>query len=185
MPIVLHWFRRDLRLTDNTALYYAAASLAHVVPAYVLSDWKTHHGWTGPKRQQFLCGCLESLSKNLESIGSKLIIRAGDAIEELEKLAEETGAEAIYFNRSPDPFGQKTEEKLAALCKRLGIECHGFKDTVMHGPDEVLTGSDQPYRVFTPYSKNWLALPKAPPLPRVANLGAASEVPSLETPTLA
>ena len=147
MPTVLHWFRRDIRLSDNTALYHAAHSGAHVVPVYVLSDWKKHHGWTGPKRQQFLCGCLESLSKNLETIGSKLIIRAGDAIKELEKLIKETEAEAIYFNRSPDPFGKQTEKKLVALCERLGIKCHGFKDTVMHEPDEVLTGSDQPYRV--------------------------------------
>ncbi len=185
MPNVLHWFRRDLRLTDNTALYHAAHSGSQVVPVYVLSTWRKHHGWTGPKRQAFLCGCLESLAKNLETIGSKLIVRAGDAVDELEKLARETGATAIYFNRDPDPFGKAVEKKLATMCGRLGIECHGCKDTVMHEPEEVLTGSNLPYRVFTPYSKNWLALPKPPPLARVTSLGAAAKVDSLDLPTLA
>lgn len=185
MPTAIHWFRRDLRLSDNTALHCAAHAVDSVVPVYVLSSWKKHHGWTGPKRQEFLCGCLESLAKNLEVIGSKLVIRAGDAVDELEKLVKETKAEAIYFNRDPDPYGKATEKKLAALCERLGIGCYGFKDCVMHEPDEVLTGSQQPYRVFTPYSKNWLALPKLPPVPRVVSLGAAARVQSLALPTLA
>ena len=44
---VIHWFRRDLRLTDNPALTAAAKDGARVVPCYVLSDWKATHGWTG------------------------------------------------------------------------------------------------------------------------------------------
>lgn len=183
MSVVIHWFRRDLRLTDNTALSHAAKA-GVVVPAYVLSSWKQSHGWTGAKRQAFLCGNLESLVKNLETIGSKLIIRAGDAIAELEKLARETNAEAIYFNRDPDPFGKTIETKLQAMCQNLGIQCLGFKDTVMHEAHEVLTGTGQPYRVYTPYSKNWLGLPKLAPLPRPTSLGPAATVPSLPVPTL-
>ena len=183
MSFVIHWFRRDLRLTDNTALHHAAKA-GIVVPAYVLSHWKQSHGWTGPKRQHFLCGNLESLAKNLETIGSKLILRAGDAVAELEKLASETNAKAIYFNRDPDPFGKAVESKLQAMCQNLGIQCLGFKDTVMHEAPEVLTATGQPYRVYTPYSKNWLGLPKLAPLPRVASLGPAPTVPSLPVPTL-
>ena len=185
MPTVLHWFRRDLRLTDNTALYQAVQTGAQVVPVYVLSTWKGQHGWTGPKRQQFLCGSLESLARNIETLGSRLIFRAGEAVAELETLARETQAEAIYFNRDPDPFGKRMEEQVVAMCQRLGIRCLGHKDTVLHEPGEVLTGSELPYRVYTPYSKNWLAQPKAPPLPRVNTLGNASPVDSLPVPTLA
>ena len=76
---VIHWFRRDLRLTDNTALHHAAAAADQVIPVYILSDWKHSHQWTGSRRQHFLCGNLESLAKNLETIGSKLIIRQGAA----------------------------------------------------------------------------------------------------------
>ena len=185
MPTVLHWFRRDLRLTDNTALHEAVRTGSQVVPVYVLSTWKGLHGWTGPKRQQFLCGSLDSLARNVETLGARLIFRAGEAVAELEKLTRETQAEAIYFNRDPDPFGKRVEEQVAAMCQRLGIRCHGHKDTVLHEPGEVLTGSELPYRVYTPYAKNWLAQPKAPPLPRVNTLGNASPVASLPAPTLA
>ncbi len=185
MPPVIHWFRRDLRLTDNTALAQAAATGQAVVPVYVLSHWREQHGWTGPKRQQFLCGNLESLARNLEACQSRLIVRAGDAVSELEHLVRETGAEAIYFNRDPDPFGRQTEIRLAAMCQRLGIRCCGCKDVVLHEADEVLTGAGEPYRVFTPYSRNWLNLPMPAVLPRVTNLGVAPDVASLPLPTLA
>ncbi len=183
---VLHWFRRDLRLTDNTALHHATQAAEQVVPVYVLSDWKKQHGWTGANRQQFLCGNLESLARNLETIGGRLILRSGKADAELERLVRETQAGAIYFNRDYDPYGREMEKKIAALCTRLGIECHGFDDRVMHAPETVLTGSAQPYRVYTPYSKNWLSLPKTAPWPRVSTLGPkpADSLEGLPVPTL-
>ena len=183
MFVVIHWFRRDLRLTDNTALHQAAKA-GVVVPAYVLSSWKQSHGWTGAKRQSFLCGSLASLARNLDTIGSRLILRAGPAVAELRRLAQETNATAIYYNRDPDPFGKTLEDQLQAMCQELGIGCHGFKDVVLHEAAEVLTGTGQPYRVYTPYSKNWLSLPKPPPLPRITELGPAATVESLPLPTL-
>ncbi len=184
---VLHWFRRDLRLTDNTALHHAAQSASRVIPVYILSDWKQAHGWTGPNRQQFLCGCLESLAKNLAALGSRLIVRCGSAEAELERLIRETGAEAVYFNRDYDVFGRAMEARVHALCTRVGIECHSFQDSVLHEPETVLTGGGQPYRVYTPYSKNWLNLPKTTPQGGKPSLGPAADekVKSLPLPTLA
>lgn len=183
---VIHWFRRDLRLMDNTALHHAAKDGVQVVPVYVLSEWKSHHGWTGSGRQQFLCGCLESVSKNLESLGSRLILRCGRADEELEKLIRETEAKAVYFNRDYDPYGREMEKKVQEVCRRIGIECHSYKDRVLHEADEVLTGSGGPYRVYTPYSRNWLGLDKTATLGKLGSLGTApsDKVKSLPLPTL-
>jgi deoxyribodipyrimidine photo-lyase len=185
-PVSLHWYRRDLRLTDNTALSHAREQSEQVIPVYILSTWKTHHDWTGPNRQEFLCGNLQSLARNLETIGSRLIVRSGAAVQELEKLIAETGAGAVYTNRDPDPFGKSVEKDLAALCDRLGVAFHTFKDAVLHESTEVLTGSGGPYRVYTPYSKNWLGLPKTAPLGKVRNLGAppAASLKSLPLPSI-
>lgn len=184
--VAIHWFRRDLRLTDNPALQHAARIATQVIPVYILSTWQQHHGWTGPARQQFLCGSLDSLSKNLESIGSRLILRVGQAEAELEKLIHETGATALFWNRDYDPYGRAVEARLRALCARLGITCHDHKDRVLHEPEEALTGSGTPYRVYTPYSRNWLNLEKPLPEGRIKSLGpaAASTLPSHPLPTL-
>src|SRR6202050_2977473 len=112
MKRVLYWFRRDLRVTDNTALWHACAAADEIIPVYLLSIWKKHHPWTGPNRQEFLCGCLESLARNLQALGGRLILRAGDPVHDLGRLVHETHAEAIFFNRGTDPFSSEIQKQL-------------------------------------------------------------------------
>lgn len=183
-PPVVHWFRRDFRLADNRALSAAAAEGAPVVPVYILSDWKKRHHWTGPKRQHFLCLSLASLSKDLDAIGGRLIFRQGDAVEELEKLLRESKAAALYFNEDPDPFGRAVEKKIRTLCQRLGVACHSFHDHALHPPEEILTGSGGPYRVFTPYSKNWLNREKPSPVSAPGKLHTPRKIASFPLPTV-
>ncbi len=181
MKTAIHWFRRDLRVTDNVALSEAATATSEVVCVYILSEWKSSHRWTGPMRQEFLCGCLASLDANLRAFGGRLVIRNGDPVTTLLSLAEETGASAIYFNRDPDPHGRKIEDLLAAKSGR--IEVRAFKDVCIHERDEVLTATQTPFRVFTPYSKAWYKLSKPTPRPKLKSL-VSPNVKSEELPTL-
>lgn len=184
MKIVIHWFRRDLRITDNTALSAASREGECVIPVYVLSEWNGLHDWTGPNRQQFLCGCLSSLAGNLEAVGGCLVIRQGDAVRELVRLAAETGAEAIFFNRDPDPYGQAVEDRLAKACETRGVRLHAFKDVCIHERNEVLNGSGEPFRMFTPYSKVWAKVPRPGMSPRPRDLATPGGLASLPLPTL-
>ena len=181
---VIHWFRRDLRLTDNTALNAAAAAAETVVPIFILSGWQGQHHWTGPNRQEFLCACLQSLAKNLEAIGGRLIIRTGPAERALEQLVAETGAQAVFYNRDPDPFGRAVEARLQPLAKRLGITVSAHQDIALHERDELLSGSGQPYRVYAPYFKAWSQRPKRAVGPRLKRLLVPAEASSLPLPTL-
>ncbi|MFC7336955.1 cryptochrome/photolyase family protein [Haloferula chungangensis] len=184
-PLAIHWFRRDLRILDNPGLYHAAKSAERVIPSYLLSNWTGQHHWTGPNRQKFLCEALASLDKNLQTVGGRLILRSGDAVEALLELVDESGARAIFYNEDPDPYGKSTEERLKAACESRGLACHGYHDVTLHAPHEVLTQSGDPYRVFTPYSKNWLGLEKPEPFPKPRSLGTPDDIPSDGLPTLA
>lgn len=181
---VLHWFRRDLRIADNTALNAACRQAEEVIPVYVISEWIGSHGWTGPNRQAFLCGCLESLAKNAETAGGRLIFRRGAAVDELLRLIRETEAEAVFFNRDPDPFGREIEQLLARRCAEIGVAALGFKDVVLHEPGEALTQSGTPFRVFTPYLKVWRSLEKAAPGGKASRLNTPAAIESLGVPTL-
>jgi len=178
---IIHWFRRDLRLTDNPSLIAACEASELVIPVYILSDWKERHLWTGPQRQSFLCQCLESLDNNLKHLGGRLILRQGDALEQLLKLQHETGASAIYFNKDVDPYGQAVEQKLQQATSGAVFS---FDDAPLHHPGEILKGDGTPYRVYTPYSKRWLALPKKEPLARPKGLRVPKAVKSDPLPTL-
>ena len=182
---VIHWVRRDLRITDNESFVSAASHGSPVIPVYFLSGWRDAHHWTGPKRQHFLCGCLASFARNLKTLGGRLIIRQGDAVSGLRDLVIESGAAAIHFNADPDPFGKRMESQVRAMCDELEIECHSHADAFLHGPGEVLTQAGMPYRVYTPYSRNWLGLEKSPPLGKPQAVTTPSGIKSLPLPTVA
>jgi deoxyribodipyrimidine photo-lyase len=181
MSIAIHWFRRDLRLSDNTALNAALAAHDEVVTVFILSEWSATHHWCGAPRQEFLCGCLRSLARNLEAKGGRLIIRRGRADAVLGNLVRETGAEAIYFNRDPDPFGREMEEKVG----RLGVKVRAHKDHAIHERNEVLTGAGSPFKVFTPYSRAWRSLDKGAPGRTAAKFARPPDIASDALPTLA
>jgi deoxyribodipyrimidine photo-lyase len=181
---VIHWFRRDLRISDNAALRSASKSGLPVVPVYVASDWKVNHLWTGPNRQEFLCECLGSLATGLKSIGGKLIVRRGDQVDQLRDLIHETGAAAVYLNADADPFGKSVEQRLLRMCRELNVGCHIHHDVSLHAPDEVLTLPGEPYKVFTPYSRNWLQRVKPLPVPEPSDLATPRGIPSLELPSI-
>ena len=150
------WFRRDLRGHDNTALLAAAEAAEHVVPVYIVSDWRQRHPWTGPVRQEFLCGCLAELEGSVARLGGRLVFRTGARADEaLEALLQETGAEAVFFNRDPDPYGIAMEEKVATMARRHGAEVFSFRDVGVHERDELLTGGGNTYRVYSPYARAW------------------------------
>lgn len=184
MKRAIVWFRRDLRITDNIALWQAVRRAAEVVPVYILSEWSGSHRWTGANRQQFLCGCLSSLARNLAAIGGRLIIRRGIAAEELAKLVDETGAQAIFCNRDPDPFGRRVEAELAAFGQKARIEVARSWDATIHEPGELLNASGEPFRVFTAYAKAWIKAGKVKSQSRVRALKVPESLASLPLPTL-
>jgi deoxyribodipyrimidine photo-lyase len=184
MKRVIHWFRRDLRITDNSALYYACKQSAEIVPVYILSTWKRSHGWTGPNRQEFLCGCLKSLAKNLHALGGRLILRAGDPVEQLCALVKETGAEAIYFNRVYDPYDVALEQRLEAQAAHRFIKIRSYKDLELVGPEELMSRDHRPFRIFTHYSRAWHLVDKPKPLPKISQCVTPRGVDSLDIPTL-
>ena len=183
MKRAIHWFRRDLRITDNTALAAAAKEAEEVVPVYVVSDWKKMHRWTGAPRQTFLCGSLSALEGNLRSIGSALIVREGEAEEVLVKLARETEADAVFTNRDPDLFGRGAEQRVAKMLAEDGRELRTFKDAAIHERDEVKTGGGGNFRVFTPYSTAWAKLEKPAAGPALKKLKTPSGIKSAALPT--
>jgi deoxyribodipyrimidine photo-lyase len=185
MSLAIHWFRRDLRITDNTAFDVALAAHDELLPLYVVSVWRGRHWWCGAPRQDFLCGCLASLSKNLEAKGGRLIVRTGEADQVIAELLRETGADAVYCNRDPDPFGRAMEARVEAVVLREGAKFVAMKDVALHEREEVMTAGGTPFQVFTPYARAWLKLEKAGPRRFRGRVAVPTGARSEDLPTLA
>jgi deoxyribodipyrimidine photo-lyase len=179
------WYQRDLRIADHLGLASASQLCDAVLPVYILSKWNQHHNWTGSKRQQFLCDCLASLSAGLRELGGRLIIRSGSALDAIRTLIIESRAEILFLQKALDPHGRKVEADITTMCAAMGVKVHSFQDVCLLDPDEVLTAENKPYRVYTPFSKNWLAREKSKPVPTIASLRTPPDIASEDLPTLA
>lgn len=156
---VIHWFRRDLRLHDNLALHAAFDSGKPVIPLFILDPAIAKSSRAGTPRMAFLYRALQSLDATLQHYGSRLIIRVGEPAKILISLVEETRAAALYFNRDYSPYAEKRDAQITHV---LTIPVHSFEDAVLMPPGSVLTGSGEPYTVFTPFRKNWNTHTKLP-----------------------
>jgi len=158
-PVIL-WFRRDLRLHDNPALNRAAETGRPIVPVYILDEG--HGRPPGAAARWWLDKSLRALDASLRERGSRLALRRGDSLAELQRLAHQTGADIVLMNRLFEPDAFETDADIAHALKSDGVECRGFNGALLARPGGVMNGSGQPYKVFTPFLKALLAQIEAP-----------------------
>ena len=161
---IVHWFRADLRLADNTALAYAAQRADRIAFLFVLDDGLLASARMGQPRLRFLRGCLESLAADLEARGHRLCLRRGDPREQVVAFAREVAADCVTWNRDTSPYARRRDSEVAAGLAKHGIEPRAFKDRVVFEGAELRTGAGRSYQVFTPFRNAWLArLREGPP----------------------
>lgn len=167
------WLRRDLRMADNPALYHAAQA-GPIVAVYVLDDERAKgHAYGGASRW-WLHHSLEMLSKSFAKRHARIILRRGDAVEELCKLAQEIGAETVHANRHYEPWWRKAQSELK---DRLDLQL--YDGNYLLPPGAVTTGSGTPYKIYTPFSKATLEqLPPRDELPEPETLSSPDTWPA-------
>ncbi len=164
MTAVIHWFRRDLRLHDNSALNAALESGLPVVPVFIFDPAIYRGERASASRTAFLLAGLRHLQSELARRGSGLVIRHGEPVTVLRALMEQSAATALYFNADYSPYARSRDRRVA---EALGVErVRSEHDLLMHPPGMVMTGEGKPLTVFTPFKRRWLELPKV--LPRTA-----------------
>lgn len=170
--IQIVWLRRDLRLADNPALYHAAAQ-GPVVAVYVLDDDAPGAHAIGGAARWWLHHSLESLANGFAARHSRIILRRGDAVDELVAIAHSLGAEAIHANRHYEPWWQEAQDRLGGA-----IELHLYDGNYLFPPGYITTGSGDPYKIYTPFAKAMLAqMPPRDPLPEPETLSSPADWP--------
>ncbi len=154
----LVWFRRDLRADDHAALYHALKRHRRVYCAFVLDRDILDALPRADRRVAFILDALRVLDADLARLadGAGLLVRHGKASEEIPALVAELGASALYFNHDDEPQALERDTGVGAALLARGVAVQSFKDHVIFERSEILTGSQQPYGVFTPYKNNWL-----------------------------
>ena len=163
-PIAIHWFRQDLRLSDNPALT-AAAEDHDILPVFILDTVNAGDHFPGAASRWWLHHSLNDLNRSLDG---QLRCYRGDPEEILRGLIDRHSVAAISWNRCYEPWRIKRDKGLKAAFIDQEIEILSHNGSLLWEPWDVLKDDKTPYRVFTPYYKNGClkSAPPRPPLPR-------------------
>lgn len=123
--------REDCRLHDNPALHTAAEMHEWVVPLYVHDD-ADPSPW--PVRGAGLWWRHESLKffdKSLQSIGSRIVYRKGNLVEQVMDVILSSGAKALHFNLQLEPWHHDRDLALESAVVSVGLDVQKFTAMVM------------------------------------------------------
>ncbi len=156
MKTIIVWYRNDLRIHDHPALATAHHDADTVVPVFILNDHLLKGGHASSNRNRFLLESLADLKQSLQARGADLVIRRGDAGQELQQLAKETGAEAVYYTADFSGYAIKRDKIVKAALATSSVEFRSFPGRLaVSSLDKLHTKAGTPHKVFTPFWKNW------------------------------
>ena len=165
----LVWFRRDLRTEDNAALSLALRSCQRVFCVFLFDRDILDPLPRQDRRVEFIRESLVELDADLRTLGGKpmagLICLHGKASDAIPELAGQLGVQAVFAARDYEPTTQARDAEVETALAAQRIAFVQTKDHVIFEEREVLTQSNKPYTVFTPYKRAWLARLGERPVP--------------------
>ncbi|MFN3939350.1 MAG: cryptochrome/photolyase family protein [Chitinophagales bacterium] len=168
--VSIHWFRRDLRLFDNTALYHALNSGYPVVPLFIfdkniLGDLPD----ADDARVTFIYQHISAMQTQLRALGASLYVAYGKPDEIWKQLFSIFNVKAVFWNKDYEPYARTRDADIMELLQSHQVNCYTYKDQVLMEEHEVLKEDGTPYTVFTPYSKKHKAQMHKTPLAHFAS----------------
>jgi len=156
--VTIAWFRRDLRLHDNAALYHALKSNHPVVPVFIFdTNILNQLEDKNDRRVEFIHSALTEMQQQLQALGSSLEIYHTTPLEAFEQLLHKFEIAQVFTNHDYEQYAIDRDKAVGALLKDHQAALLTYKDQVIFEKDEVIKDDGKPYTVFTPYSKRWKA----------------------------
>ncbi|GAA2358432.1 deoxyribodipyrimidine photo-lyase [Saccharopolyspora halophila] len=176
MNVAVALFTRDLRVHDNPVLHAAAGSASRVIPLFVLDDSILRSQFTSPNRAEFLTRSLRDLDRGLRQLGAPLVVRRGDPLAVLRRLAAEQPIDEVHLAADVSGYAQRRQE---TLVDGLPVRVHVHEGSVNAVPPGAVTptGGNDHFAVFGPYLRRWLAVERRRPLAAPKRLEASTVAP--------
>nr|WP_321451738.1 FAD-binding domain-containing protein [uncultured Carboxylicivirga sp.] len=173
MQPTIYWFRNDLRLYDNLALFKALESKQPILFIYILNeDWfdTNNLGFTriSNHRLQHLYSSLNRLKKELSTQNAVLHIYKGNPTSIITKLANKTNAKAVYSHHEYAPYELEEEQAISNI-----LPLHLFWGNMVYPPNHVPFSSQVSPYYYTKFMKKVIELSPAPIYPKIEELKSA------------
>jgi len=156
--VSIFWFRRDLRLNDNHALWQALQSKFPILPIFIFDEYFFKHFPSNDKRFNLIYDHLFQLNLELKKYQSGIQIFKGKTTEIFLHLIREYDIASVFCNEDYEPYAIQRDHELQIMLQKEGIPFFTFKDQVVFHKDEVVKENGQPYTIYTPYKNKWISL---------------------------
>jgi deoxyribodipyrimidine photo-lyase len=156
--VSIFWFRRDLRLSDNHALYKALTTSKYVLPIFLFDKEIISDIPKDDSRISFIYDTLKSLNTILTKHSSSIYCLQGKPIDVWRNLINEFDIVSVFANEDYEPYGINRDNLIQDFLSLYNIDFKVFKDQVIFAKDEVVKKDQTPYTVYTPYKNKWLEL---------------------------
>ena len=154
--ISIFWFRRDLRLHDNVALYHALQSEEKILPIFIFDKDILEKISKNDARISFIHKELNIMNEHLQSFEAGINMFHGNPKEVFQSLIEKYHVVKVFTNHDYEPYAIKRDLEIKELLASNTIEFHTYKDQVIFERNEITKKDGTPYVVYTPYSKKWM-----------------------------
>ncbi len=156
--VSIMWFRRDLRLEDNAALYHALKSGNEIVPLFIfdkniLDDLEEKKD----RRIAFIYNALQDMQSVLKKRNSSLEVYYGKPEDVFTKLLEKYAIKIVFANEDYEQYAIDRDDQICNLLQTHHADMKMYKDQVIFSKNEIIKNNGEPYAVFTPYSRLWLS----------------------------
>lgn len=149
MTNALVWFRKDLRLEDNSAFIEACTQHAHVLPIYIIDETV----FLGKAQKWWLSQSLKKLDASLKSLGLSLIVRKGHCQTILEALIQKHALTHVYWNRCYDPISIERDKKIKSCLRAQNIQASTSNAFLLQEPWDIQTQKGTPFKIFSSFLK--------------------------------
>ncbi|MFF3516455.1 cryptochrome/photolyase family protein [Streptomyces sp. NPDC002573] len=186
MNVSVVLFTSDLRLYDHPPLRAALDDARQVVPLFVRDPAVAAAGFAAPNRLAFLADCLRDLDAGLRARGGRLVVRSGDVVDEVCRVAAATDADVVHMAADASAYAHRREARLRRALEAAGRRLH-VHDAVTTAvpPGEVTPAASDHFAVFTPYFRRWSGRRLRDTLGAPRTVGVPGDVGSEELPVRA
>ena len=130
--IAIHWFRRDLRLEDNTALFHALTNNEQVLPLFIFdTEILDSLEDKADARVQFIFDTLMTIRKKLRATGNDIYIAYGSPMEVFKNLISQYTISAVYTNHDFEPYAIQRDNAIKQFLATHNIAFKTCKDQVI------------------------------------------------------
>jgi deoxyribodipyrimidine photo-lyase len=156
MKVSIFWFRRDLRLHDNTALYKALKSGYPVIPLFIFDENILEELDANDPRVNFIYDTLEKINTSLLTKKGGLLIKKGQIATIWKELSSSFDIDSVFSNKDYEPYALERDKTVKSILSEKGINFHQEKDQVIFEENEIVKADGKPYTIYTPYKNKWL-----------------------------